>query len=1093
MDAFSGQVGHMMVAVQGSIEALGVSEGGPEPVDSVGIPAHELRRIAEAARTNPPFETIDDPLGHGIGSAAQQMNIERSTDGANGSAKAGVAAVAIGFSLPFLIIEIIRDFWQIMSLVLSVTFTSPYSLNVFFGRFAFFIALDFPAFFVNFGVDRETVRLILWWVIFVVALALSVALRRLVNHAMPDPRREFAMLRTWAMLDRKLAKRMRGTVFILTLIYLPVSQMALEVLFCSHNYIGANGKCAEWYEFIAAIILVLVITLYLPVNLFRIIRSNAPKIREFDWAGEPRNASDSQQEYLADLARRTRKNPIASLFNEYYRPMRYHKVIIMMLKLFLILVAVGLSSNRVTGYKRGPDHQSVPTREGNETYYVDVPIEPTYYAETEDNQFNHARPLLMILGLLAYAILCITRRPFISGLANVLDVVLRGFAIVAVLCAYLIMFKVAEDPMEVIFNVALGLTLAVSIVFILFSFDAVQEKYRVTTGDAKLTPVNDEDPNPIWFNVMRIDFARERKYRVWQHYWTTLFTQTHPFRLRPPPIQLDAEGEEIEDEVNKQARVAAETADYEYVDNDDTVAYLLDFKGSVSERHTENSEIAIDIGREKFVECMSSQPVHDVENVIFVTRVLHGLDVYLTTPYQGQGGNGAWGCLYALPVPYEFFFLPDHTGGEEHRLSSPSDLQRLVADNLRADVRYQRNVREQLRGLAYTCALGYHVNFEFTEYQTITIGSGNQKQQVSVLVTFDQGKLLVSGNDSKPVFTLPLTNENEPDHNLVVVPGFTVTLTFAKGTYEAHGGGTVGERVISHAELGITATYERTAELSRLLDYNADAIENGRIEVVREKDAFRKYFMSEFTAKSLTLSYAFWPKVFNNDRISPQELRDHVRGYERNPQVQALATKEEATTVSVPYARLQYFDSCPAVALWVCFWHDLYHRNLDMSMVAENEDIQRVLNPWVPESLVWNVLSKTRTNQELQSVGLQTESGGGFINAKMIDRLYDAMGEAMAGFDPSVPNAHIATTAVPTSTHEGHYDEVMRHPAYGNALAPFTYDNYRDERLAGITRMLPGHDGFYQDDHSSKFTHYQRYPIVAQRFGGVVPEDAYVP
>jgi hypothetical protein len=1043
--------------------------------------------IVKAAQEIPPFESMPLQLGEGEACCAQKLSKQMASDGALSSVKMAAAAVTIGFNLSLLTIEIIRDFWQIMSLVLTLTFTAPFSISGYLGRIAFFISLDF-AFLVPPSVDRKTAYSAVWWILFIISIVATGYLQKLVKAAMPQPRREFVMLRTWAMLDRAQAVRMRGTIFVLTLIYLPVSQMALEMIMCSHKWYGINnGSCAEWYYVVSAIIILIVVTLYLPFNLFRIVRDNVPKDRVFDAAGESTALKHRENDYITDLARLTRKNPIAGLFNEYRRKMRFHKVTIMGLKLYLILVAVCLSGNNYTGFRYST--APVPMQVGGGTTAPMPP--PQLMAETDSNSYNHARPLLMMLGLAAYTLLCLVYRPFVSSLANVLDVILRILAFAAVLCAYLIMFEVGVDAVTVIFSVVLGLTLAVSVVFMLFAFDCVQERFRKTTGDVSLTAVSDERAEPLWFNVDAINWTKERKYRVWQHYWTMLLVHTNPFRLRPPPVELDADGNEIENDDVERLHKAAENADFEYVDNEDTVSYLLDFKGSVAERHAENIEIASDIGKDQFAVALSTMMPAEIESVTYATRALHGQDCF----YQPEEGVGEFGCLYVLPVPYEFFFMPDN-GADEKRITT-YDTIGLMQTNAHPEIQRRRKVREQLRGLAHYCRqTGYDALFHFEEYQTIKIPDGTDQhgrakyRSVQVLVEFNQGVLHVTHNDTKPVFKVPVTNS---DTKMEIVPGFIVGLTFPRGHYQEHGGGQVGERTIGHDELGITPTFEVTPNLERLLNENISQVHDGYFEVLRLKDTFRRYFMSEFTAKAYTLSYAFWPAVFNNDMIQRDILHDHFAEYELNPHLRRLADAEQAPLLDVPYVRLAYYDSCPAVSLWVCFWHDVYHRNIDMSMIAEKDEVNQVLNPWVPTSLSWNVMAKSSTNAVLQAAGLQSESGGGFLNGKLIDELYFAMGRAMDLFDPENPTLHLQMTAPATPPQQHHdYFEIQRHAYYGPTLRPATMENVAHPDLALLARVPQNTNLFYPDG-GDAHTHYQRYPILARAFGGTVPKDAYDP
>mmetsp|Transcript_38387 Transcript_38387/g.118600 ORF Transcript_38387/g.118600 Transcript_38387/m.118600 type:complete len:1155 (-) Transcript_38387:336-3800(-) len=1055
--------------------------GSDAPVKSNLDAPLDVEQYAAAARTDPPFKDVNLTVGDSVVSHSQQIPTKAARAVAGRAAVAGASFVAIGFSLPLLIFEILRDFWQILSLVISISFTPPFTIGNIFGRFAFAINFDIALLLPDIaGIDISAAYHGMWIVLFLVSIGLTQVHRKLIASSLPDPRREFTMLRTWVMMDRSLVLKMRAVTFLLTLLYLPVTQYALEILVCSHKYEDVHGHCASTIYSISAIVGLVVMTLALPGQLFQIIRANVPKEREFDASGNPNE--HPERDYLTDLAKKTRKNPVASLFNEYNRGMRFHKVTIMLLKCYLIVVAVLLSGNSLHGKNYERDAL------GNRTRVL---------ATTPSDTWDHLRQSLMIAGLLIYSIVCIIRRPFIATLAAVLDVLLRLSATIAIACAYMIMFKVAPEAMAWVFNVVMILMIVVSIVFIIASFDAVQERFRKAIGDVKLTPVSEDDPTPLWFKPGHVDFSKYRKPMVWQDYWTNLLLHQEPFALRPPAIKVDENGDEIDDDEVKHARIAAETGDFEYVDNDDTVAYLLDFKGSVAERHMENIEIAADVGADIFRSGLLKMTPAEVESVIYATRQLHGRDCFLD-----NGGLGQFGCLYILPMPYECFFAPDDDTAET-RLTTV-DMTRLITSNANPEIQRRRRVREQLRGLALECERGYQAYFHFQRQESIKVPDGTDSQghtkykTIHVLVTYTHGALNIATQREKPMFRLPSGGE------MKIVPGFAVSLTYAQGTYTEHGGGTTNGATIGHGELGITMDFQITPELDRLIQGNLDRVKAGHMDVLRQKDCFRRYFHSEFLAKALTLSYAFWPAVFNNDRATLADVRRQLGEYEHNPQLRALAAPEKRGVLEAVYQRLALYDTCPATALWVCFWHDLYTNNLDLKKIAKDEDVNGLLNPYVPTSIVWNPVSMEKCCEALRSVGLQSESGGGFIRVALLNKLYGALGAAMqspdAGkaADASDGGADSASVSVSSPTAANAMRtmecfEPMRHPAYGAALVPCTMDNFNHPGLQLVVRLGNGATNSFYDDDGNVCTHYQRYPIVADTFGGRVPDDAYVP
>jgi hypothetical protein len=247
-----------------------------------------MSAIVAGAQMSPLFKNMtDDESSSGIGKA-QKMPVAKSFDAAARSAVANEAAVSIAISLPMLALEIIRDFWQVMSLVISVSFTAPIEITNIFGRITFILSLDITMIIpVDVGADRSTAYHAMWWSMFALSVLLTIAMRGLLRSTVPDSRSEFVMLRTWAMMDRGPVRKMRVVTFLLTLLYLPVSQSALELVTCSHKYERITGHCPHVAYTVSGAVALVIMTVSLPLQLFRIISANVPKVRAFDSFGAP--------------------------------------------------------------------------------------------------------------------------------------------------------------------------------------------------------------------------------------------------------------------------------------------------------------------------------------------------------------------------------------------------------------------------------------------------------------------------------------------------------------------------------------------------------------------------------------------------------------------------------------------------------------------------------------------------------------------------------------------------------------------------------------------------------------------------------------
>jgi hypothetical protein len=172
--------------------------------------------------------------------------------------------------------------------------------------------------------------------------------------------------------------------------------------------------------------------------------------------------------------------------------------------------------------------------------------------------------------------------------------------------------------------------------------------------------------------------------------------------------------------------------------------------------------------------------------------------------------------------------------------------------------------------------------------------------------------------------------------------------------------------------------------------------------------------------------------------------------------VKAIAT-EHLSYLQAAQLRLRYFDSCPAIAVWVCFWHDVWHSNQDMQLLTEEDEVKRALNPWDPSSLSWNVENSDNVNARLQAAGLQSKSGKGFIGAHVVQKLFDDMAHA-------TEHPPAGSTAVYADGRtSGNVYEVMQHPAYEALLAPLLTTEQAAPGFEWLRKMC-GHahdDDFY--------------------------------
>jgi hypothetical protein len=489
----------------------------------------------------------------------------------------------------------------------------------------------------------------------------------------------------------------------------------------------------------------------------------------------------------------------------------------------------------------------------------------------------------------------------------------------------------------------------------------------------------DADGVPLVFSEA-LRLTQELKARVWRPFFDGLFFGEE--RFRPPKEQRFEYAERI--------------SDHGY-------AYLLDFRGTVGERHAENKHIVELVGRAQYEEALArdadeaAQRVHEE-----IGARWHGVDMYF---------NGLFGKAFLVPFPFRVNVACDN--GSNASLTMPHDLQRYAAENSSDAVGQMRALRIGLRALHQTMVyFHYEETRSKTKSRTIYVQQYNpstggyqqvpQQQNYSVQVhfTFSNGVLTVQSEKE-------LMWRGPRGETLNVAPGFQPVISYKDGRGVDHEGKewTNEAAVIGGDKIGWDGSHKPNPTLDRLMRHpgNAQKVHAGMPHVQAVCNAYREFYVSEHRRKRDTLSYQFWSAVYESPVADADTLRSRL-AVERNPLVREL--DGEATHFLL--SRMAFLTSHPARAFWFVVFDDLWTQNQDL-LAAPDKDTKRgadteprfhrdEFDPARADSLCFRPMPPAELLRFLEAAGLAAPPGAkqkrGYVGPELVATLYRRMLQA---------------------------------------------------------------------------------------------------
>ncbi|KAI0335198.1 hypothetical protein GY45DRAFT_1416939 [Cubamyces sp. BRFM 1775] len=848
---------------------------------------------------------------------------------------------------PFYSVQGLVDTLQIFALILSTVFShgakpEDHLRILFLQTIPNVLALNFASSVVQ--------SLILLVVLMTIAGALLFIFRRMTrvccSVVVPEGLQSTQYLKnSWAVII---------VTFILTVLYLPLSTMAVHVLLWSDDLwvvpnpyvnattspptvipLGPPDQYRDPLDFcytttmlrnqinyapvivILAVICFLGLTIWFPIHLHTTIRRVTPKVDRFTELGTPRSNSDMDREYQRLLGRD--QNPLNFLYNGFRRGWATYESVYLFAKLTTLLLTAVID----------PDN--------------------CLFRTAAREKVAVARQIMLLVAMLVFFVLQCFYAPFLDPVNNAsewtsrLNYVLTSAASLAV---------ALDIPGQSIFNgpvlyIIYIATYGLSFYFIFINMSIARRLVKKLARRIDFS-IDIFSPRQTDF-IGSLDISStspHAKRRIWQEAISTLLLTDEECRI-PEKQKMQY----------KQAR------DGEYP------PYLLDFAGSPGERHVENLKILREVGVGAYAKAASLVFGPDYEWFRYLEETIQQHFIGPDSYWKPQGikprnctrffGNAWW-------VPFPPTLVIRYDDGPELVLSEVRDLEHYLHQNSSEEITRKRQVRMALRALD-----GQIVRWPYDHVQYV----GDRDKFCCC------GKRYAAKTSihyQSCVFHIRRRGHVQWE-GLDLGSGFDVELTYAKRVQ-------VGGDVI-----GLTDDYELTPPLAHFLTMNEHLIPNRLPYIETVLHNYRQHFREECEWKKQTLTYRFLTAVYDQPR-EPRGLSESAVALEYDARVRKLMASN-VNIFEITYDRLCAVTKSELATWWYIFWDDLWRRNWDA--ISGLAKYASDFNPHYPTSIAYTPLPRAALETFLTQRGLlhKKPKFGDFFHTGFLNKMYLRMND----------------------------------------------------------------------------------------------------
>ncbi|KAF8078665.1 hypothetical protein FPV67DRAFT_1465988 [Lyophyllum atratum] len=726
--------------------------------------------------------------------------------------------------------------------------------------------------------------------------------------------------------------------FLLTVIYLPLSTMAVHVLVWSQDlwvvpnpYTNATsyppivpslGPATEYRDaldfcwtttmkrnqvnyapvvIILAAIIFIFLTIWFPIALRRVINVSVPKVDKFTELGRARNSAEMDAEYHRLLSRD--QNPFAVPVQRCFRR------------------GWGTYESTYLGAKLS-------------TLFIVAVIDPDncLFRSLSRSLLPVVRQVLLLLCTIGFFLAQCIFAPFLDPVNNASEWTSRLNYLSTSAVALAVAFDISAEN---IFNTYVLYTFVnLHIDFTLINLGPTQRAVKRFTRRIDFSGLDVSSSSP------------HTRRRIWQESITTLFLTNSECAIP-----------------KEQTMAYAQARDSEFP------PYLLDFCGTPGERHVENLKILREVGSTTYNKAVAlvSGPDHAwyrrLEEEIQKSFV--GPDCYWKNPACPSipGCTKYFGNAWWIPFPPTLVIRYDD--GPFAVLKEASELEAYISQNSSSDIRRRRLVRLSLRALE-----GQAVSWPYEHYLGADSGwSGSNHYNAKKSIPYHSCQLRINRRGQLVWDGLQLGS------------GFDLELKYSK------------KLSVAGDVIGLNDDYDLTAPLARFLERNQALIDQRLSYIEQTVDSYRHHHRKVGRWKNRVLTYRFLSHVYDHPR-DPATLAASCLEFEQDQRVRHLMTTCEPTLQST-YDRWAFVSRSEARTWWYLFWDDLWRRNHDT--IPGIKRYATDFNPHYPMSIAYTPLPRAALESFLSQRGLFSKTGAwstfftpGFLN-KLYLRLNDTV------------------------------------------------------------------------------------------------------
>ncbi|KZT02648.1 uncharacterized protein LAESUDRAFT_729889 [Laetiporus sulphureus 93-53] len=737
--------------------------------------------------------------------------------------------------------------------------------------------------------------------------------------------------------------------FLLTVLYLPISTMAVHVLVWSDDlwvvpnpYVNATSNppnvpplgpadqfrapldfCwtttmeLDQFNYAPFIVIIAIgsfigLTIWFPIYLYRATKQVVPVVDPYTELGVRRSRSDMDREYQRLLDRD--RNPFSFLYNGFRRGWGTYECVFLLAKLTTLLITDVVDPDNCLFRTLSQSHVVI------------------------------ARQVVLLATMLLYFVLQCIFAPFLDPVGNASEWTSRMNYVLTSALALAVAFNIPDEAADIlngpVLYVIYFITYGLSLYFTVINMDLMR---RLVKRLARRIDFSIDIFSP------RIDLTPSSphvKRRIWQEALTTLILTN--FDCRIPKSQL---------------MEFAQATDNEYP------PYLLRFAGSPGERHVENLKILRDVGSMayyravKLVTGPESPQLRQLEAMI--QKHFVGPDCYWRphaegmVPYSSFFGTAWW-------IPFPPTLVIHYDDGALKTIRDVSQFELYVMQNSSHHVQRRREVRLALRALDGQVVRWPH-DYTKSSCDDEICGCCRRQSAAGETLHYEQcsfnikrrGELMWDGVDFGSGFELELvyTNKVKSDGSAI----------------------------------GLTDDFEMTRPLARFLAMNRALLETQMVYVEAILRSYRHHHRRECEWKQDTLTYRFLTAVYDQPR-PPADVTEVVLKLERDPRVQELFIQNE-TALGYTYERLTAVCGSALSIWWYIFWDDLWRRNYETMSALRTYASD--FDPHYLSSIAYKPLPRPALEAFLAQRGLlhRVPKWGDFFTAGFLNKMYVRMND----------------------------------------------------------------------------------------------------